>query len=801
MGDSLLHSFDLFFHGWRIVFLSVVAATFFACGGDSGDSGSTINGADVGVKTEEDLPDCNANLEGKKMYVQDADGYFLCMNYFWDPVSSRPVCNAQTFHTVARERNKALYNYNDVYACDTLRGYSDSLAWRVATSPEIAGGTVCDSTKYGLYATDSIGRNSYMCSVPEDSSETGYEWRDATAAETLTHKICDKSREKSIFISYDTTDGSRVAYICESGAWNFASSGEAAAMESCTDKIQGSFVYDTAGRQNDIYVCDSLIWRSATDAEIKAGTLCVESAQGEFVSVKTATYVCDSLQWREANPGEIISRSLCTDEEQGRFVKADNNIDEYVCNEGQWRGASTGEKITGKLCTVADQGVYKVAGKYSFICDSSSWRSASIYERTGGGLCTVENYGTIVFGTMTYSGKDSTFYLCDSSGWREATKTETATRALCTAKLEGEYIIKDSSANGIVYVCERNTWRTTNMGEIKTGAVCNATNVGDTINWYKCYTNGWYLMNFPSYGACTLENDGTTAVQKNPNVTGYGDTVVCDSTHWRSENASEKLLNRTCTYSKRDEIYNYYNCTNTGWIQDTSASVGSCYFGLQSTVATEKNPHRKDYGTKYVCDSLRWQLATEYEFNGDLPCTSYMGGTVYNSKVCKLGSWTTATAAEISMGKACTIENDGQLYNNTYVCIAGNWQSATENDIAYGGRCYVNTDSIYFASGYFCIHDTWKEANTATKIAGVSCNKNYYGILIKDVNHVLGDTGTAYVYCGPYQGGWIKADSITTLLGQACYQPDPGNGTTYYAEHDGVTYTCPFNGTVWHIKK
>jgi hypothetical protein len=484
-------------------------------------------------------------------------------------------------------------------------------------------------------------------------------------------------------------------------------------------------------------------------------------------------------------------------------VKADNNIDEYVCDEDQWREATSGEKITGTLCTAADQGVYKAAGKYSFICDSSNWRSASVYERAGGGLCTAENYGTIVFGTLSYNRKDSIFYICDSSYWREATKVEKATKTLCTAKLEGKYIIQDSSANGTVYVCESNTWRTTNMGEIKTGAICNATNVGDTINWYMCYVNGWYLITEASYGVCTLEKDGATAVQTNPNATSYGDTVVCDSTQWRSRNALEKSLDKTCTYSKRGDVYNYYNCTDTGWALDTSASIGICYFGLQNTVATEKNPHRKDYGTLYVCDSLRWQPATEYEFNGDLPCTGYMGGTVYNSKVCKLSSWVTATAAEISMGKACTIENDGQLYNNTYVCIAGNWQNATENDITYGGRCYVNTDSVYFAaSGYQCIHDTWKEVNAATKVAGVTCNENYYGTLLKDVDHVLGDTGTVYVYCGMYQNGWwVKADSITTLLGQACYHADPANATTYYAEYDGVTYVCFSNGIVWHIKE
>ncbi|MFA6835997.1 MAG: hypothetical protein WCR04_06285 [Fibrobacteraceae bacterium] len=776
------------------------ASTFSAC---SSDSDNSINASDVGVKTEEDLPICRPNLEGEKIYVQEATGYFICDEYgFWDAVSSLPVCNAQTFHTVARERNKASFHYNDVYACDSSSSYKDSLAWRRATEQEIAGGAVCDSSHYGLYAADSSLYYSYMCDLSEDSSKALYEWRYATTAEKFTHKICDKSSELSIFVSYDTSDGSRVAYICESGKWNTASNGEIAAMKVCTDKINGEFVYDTAGRKNSVYVCDSLFWQIASAAEIKSGSLCLESLQGTFVSAKNTDYVCDSLDWRIANAGESLSKSLCTAKEQGEFVKAENNIDEYVCDENKWREATTGEKIMGELCTEAEQGAYKKAGKYAFICDSNNWRNASNYEIAGGGLCTAENYGAIAFGGMSYSGKDSLFYVCDSSNWRDASKEEVGTKSLCTAKLEGQYVIKDSSANGTVYICESGSWRTTNMGEIKTGAICSSANIGEEVNWYHCFVNGWYLMTEETYGVCTLKIDDSVAVQTNPNAAGYGDTVVCDSTAWRNLAALEKSLGQVCTYSKRGEIYDYYSCTDSGWVKDTTPSIGSCYFSMQGSVASEQNPNRKDHGTKYVCDSLRWQLATKYAFNGDIPCTGYTAGTVYNSKVCKLGSWVAASASEISMGKACTSENDGQLYNDSYVCIGGNWQTATEADITYGGRCYVNTDSTYFSSGYMCLHDTWREASAATKMAGVACNKDYYGVLLKDINHVLSDSGVAYAYCGgSYLNNWSVADSLTTLLGEPCYHPASEPRTTYYAEKDGVTYVCSENAVQWFVKK
>lgn len=779
------------------------AITFSACSSDSEDS---INASDVGVKTEADLPICRPNIEGEKIYVQEATGYFICdENGFWDPVSSLPACNAQTFHTVARERNKASFHYNDVYACDSSASYKDSLAWRMATEQEIAGGAVCDSSHYGLYGADSNLYNSYMCDLSEDSSKALYEWRSATVAEKFTHKICDKSRNLSIFVSYDTSDGSRAAYVCESGEWNTASNGEIAAMKACTDKTNGEFVYDTAGRKNSVYVCDSLFWRIANAAEIKAGSLCLESLQGTFVSGKETDYVCDRLKWREANAGESLSRSLCTAKEQGEFVKAENNIDEYVCDENEWRAATTGEKIVGRLCTEAEQGAYKKAGKYAFVCDSNSWRSASTYEIAGGGLCTAKNNGAIAFGGMSYSGKDSLFYVCDSSNWRNASEEEIGTKALCTAKLEGQYVIKDSSANGTVYICESGSWRATNMGEIKTGAICNAANYGKVINWYSCtkYSTGygWYLMTGATYGVCTLGMDDSVAVQTNPNAKGYGDTVVCDSAAWRSLAALEKSFGRVCTYSKRGEMYNYYACTASGWVKDTTPSIGFCNFSRQASVVSEQNPNRKNYGTKYVCDSLRWRPAAKYSFNGDIPCTGYTAGTVYNSKVCKSGSWVAASAAEISMGKSCTSENDGQLYNKTYICIGGNWQTATEADITYGGRCYVNTDSTYFSSGYTCIHDTWVEATATTKVAGVVCTEDYYGVVVKDVNHILSDSAERSVYCNYYLNGWMVADSLTNLLGEACYHPASEPRTTYYAEKDGVTYVCGETATRWSVKK
>lgn len=783
------------------VLFSVIV--FSSCSGDSEDS---VSASDVGVKTEADLPLCKPDLEGKKIYVQEADGYFICDEYgFWDPVSSLPACNVQTFHTVARERNKASFHYNKVYACDSSASYKDSLAWRMATEQEIAGGAVCDSSHYGLYGVDSNLYDSYMCDLSEDSSETRYEWRSATAAETFTHKICDKSRNQSVFVSYDTADGSRAAYVCESGEWKTAGNAEIAAMKVCTDNINGEFIYDTAGRNNSVYVCDSLLWRIASAAEIKAGSLCLESLQGTFVSAKDVVYVCDSLRWRKANDGEFLSRSLCTAKEQGKFVKAENNIDEYVCDADEWRAATTGEKIAGRLCTEAEQGVYKRAGKYAFICDSASWRQASAYEIAGGGLCTAKNNGAMAFGRMSYSGKDSLFYICDSLSWRNATEEETVTKTLCTAKLEGQYVIKDSSANGAVYICESGSWRATNMGEIKTGAICNAANYEKVINWYSCtkYSTGygWYLMTGATYGICTLNIDDSVAVQTNPNAEGYGDTVVCDSAAWRSLAALEKSFGRVCTYSKRGEMYNYYACTASGWVKDTTPSIGFCNFSRQASAASEQNPNRKDYGAKYVCDSLRWRPAAKYSFNGDIPCTGYTAGTVYNSKVCKSGSWVAASAAEISMGKACISENDGQLYNKTYICIGGNWQTATETDIMYGGRCYVNTDSTYFPSGYMCVHDTWKEASAATKVAGVVCTEDYYGVVVKDVNHILSDSAEKSVSCLYYLNGWVVADSLSALLGEACYHPASEPRTTYYAEKDGVTYVCGETATRWSVKK
>ena len=64
--------------------MSIVAATFFACGGDSGTSGKSENDIPLQAETQDDLPNCSKSREGEIAEVTSEKKAYVCNNGRWE---------------------------------------------------------------------------------------------------------------------------------------------------------------------------------------------------------------------------------------------------------------------------------------------------------------------------------------------------------------------------------------------------------------------------------------------------------------------------------------------------------------------------------------------------------------------------------------------------------------------------------------------------------------------------------------------------------------------------------------------
>lgn len=64
--------------------MSIIAATFFACGGDSGTSSKSENNASLQAETQDDLPNCSKSREGEIAEVLSEKKAYVCDNGRWE---------------------------------------------------------------------------------------------------------------------------------------------------------------------------------------------------------------------------------------------------------------------------------------------------------------------------------------------------------------------------------------------------------------------------------------------------------------------------------------------------------------------------------------------------------------------------------------------------------------------------------------------------------------------------------------------------------------------------------------------
>lgn len=64
--------------------MSIVAAAFFACGGDSGTSSKSENNASLQAETQDDLPNCSKSREGEIAEVLSEKKAYVCDNGRWE---------------------------------------------------------------------------------------------------------------------------------------------------------------------------------------------------------------------------------------------------------------------------------------------------------------------------------------------------------------------------------------------------------------------------------------------------------------------------------------------------------------------------------------------------------------------------------------------------------------------------------------------------------------------------------------------------------------------------------------------
>ena len=208
--------------------------------------------------------------------------------------------------------------------------------------------------------------------------------------------------------------GTKVRYICKSGAWVEASTYEkdTYGWTAGTDgQVKKGDVTDT------IYVFNKTVWQFANNVEMTLG-MCSAAILDSVGKVASTYHICKSSGWREATPAEYDTYkwSAGTDGE----IKKGNVTDAYYKYDKaqtKWISADALDvSLNLSGCTTNRDGDVRrssVDNGY-YICEEMAWRNALPEEYdTYGQECTSADVGKIVDGVAVTTNK----YYCGSSGW------------------------------------------------------------------------------------------------------------------------------------------------------------------------------------------------------------------------------------------------------------------------------------------------------------------------------------------------------------------------------------------------
>ena len=176
----------------------IIAATFFACGDDSGTSGKSESDVSLQAETQDDLPNCTKSREGEMAEIMEERKAYVCDNGRWE-------FDHNILDSVKTE--------NDLKAC--LKKNEGDSAWVIKDKAIY----VCTDRKWEKVEEESS-------SIPEYDSEDNM-------------PNCTKDRQGKLSMV------DSVVHLCNDGKWQEIGDAveTADSLPNCTKKRNGETVY------------------------------------------------------------------------------------------------------------------------------------------------------------------------------------------------------------------------------------------------------------------------------------------------------------------------------------------------------------------------------------------------------------------------------------------------------------------------------------------------------------------------------------------------------------------------------
>ena len=579
------------------------------------------------------LWNCDQNLEGSYIYLEDTKQYFVCKNSEW------------------KETQKANLDLDKIHCTgsskDSVRCFVDLSSSSVQSSSSVkvfdykVGSTFTDARDKQVYRQVLIGEQLWMAQnlnyktstsvCPQDSlgsycDEYGrlYPYDDENYLVVLNDSLCpagwtipsDNQWLELLKYVAANNGGEGVGKSLKSKDGWFSvgtvlkpNIGPARSAVASGDDAFGFTALPAGSRWGDeIYTHDETrFWTKSTKnlyGSYQKGPFYYVGHKLSFdsdeVTVDSSSYASKGFSIRciNMNYGVGIYEGYCTEERDGDMVNIHGDL--AICDKGLWRSANAREVTLG-ICDDSKEGKSK-----SFL-DSSL--SQTPYENTE-------------------------YYTCENARWRTATEKEIqiavieADYGACDAQKYNKksyanyYDKKNRRYTSALLICDKDGWRETSEIEQTLGL---------------CWTNK--LGTIDAYGY------------------GYPQKyAVCEKSGWRDATLQEEL------------DYRFGECTAKS--QDTVVFRGPSY---------------------YLCNRKTWREISVEENMKGLPCVmnnKLVDGNYYGSYVCKADSLVRASSTEILLGKGCSSINEGDSVFNKqngiaydyYKCIDGAWKHFDEVD-------------------------------------------------------------------------------------------------------------------------
>ena len=572
------------------------------------------------------LWNCDENLEGSYIYLEDTKQYFVCNNSEWKETDKADL-DLDKIHCTGSS--------NDSVSCFVdLSSSSAESSSSVKEFDASVGDSFTDARDKQVYKQVLIGNQLWMAQnlnyktstsvCPQDSLgsyclEYGrlYPYDDENYRVVLNDDLCpagwaipSENQWLELLSFVEANNGgegvgkslkSKNGWFSEGSVYKPDAGAARFAVASGDDPF--GFTALPAGSRwgDEIYTHDETrFWTKSTKnlyGSYQKGPFYYVGYKLSFdsddVKVDSSSYASKGFSIRciNMNYGVGIYEGYCTEERDGEMVNIHGDL--AVCDKGLWRYASAREVSLG-ICDDSKEGKSKAfldsslnQSSYEnmeyYTCENTRWRTATEKEiqiaaiEASDGACDAKKYNRQSYANY-YDTKNRRFtsalLICDKDGWREPSEIEQSL-GLC-------YLNKVGTIDAYAYgypqkyaVCEKNGWRDATLQEemdYRFGE-CAAKSQDSMVFRGDAY----YLCNRKVWREITVEENmkGLPCVMNNKLVSGnYYGYYVCKADSLVAASGNEVYLDKGCSsinegdsvFNKQNGVaYDYYKCIDGVW--------------------------------------------------------------------------------------------------------------------------------------------------------------------------------------------------------------------------------------------